>query len=180
MSLPQHRLVVRRQELEATRDAAAILAEARTQAAAVLEDARRKGFEEGMGAGTNAAAQMTQSFAAAIETYWAEREHELVTVALAIAHRVIAHLPPEDILRGVAETALAEHRHDTSLILRTDPETASVLRQLLGALPDRRQIDIRSEAALQPGRIVLAHAHGHTEAGLLEQFRTMLAQQPAS
>lgn len=173
MTLPQHALVIRRAETDARKDAEAILLAARQLAGLDREQAREQGFREGMAAGVQAAAALQDALQQTVDSYWAEHERDLVEVALAIAHRVVAHLPPEDQLRGIAETALAEHRQDVRLALHADPATAEIL---LAVLVTGSPVEVRADPAMAEGRIVLKHPGGQTELGLLDQFRVMVAQ----
>ena len=175
MSLPQHPLVVRGPEVQALRDAAAILAQARQDAAAERDRERQRGYDDGLNKAATAASQLFRDAAAAIAAHWAQREQELVPLALAIAHRVLSELPPDDVLAGIARTAIAEHRRDTQLTLRAPPDAAATLQRCLARDATTAHVQVQADAGLAPGRCVLSHPQGRTSIGLLEQFQAMLA-----
>ena len=152
-----------------------IVAAAQERAIVLFMNRRRAGFREGFGAGMNAAAQSIQDLERAVETYWKQREAELIEAALAVAHRVVAELPPDDRLRGIVSKALNEHRHDTRLIIRV---SADVFLDLQAALksPGFSHVEIVADGSLSAGTLLLDHALGQTEIGLVGQFRAMLRQ----
>lgn len=174
-SLPRHPLVVRGPELQALRDAVAIRDQARQEAAAERDRERRRGYDDGLREAAAAAAQLVRDTEAAVGVYWSRREQELVPLALAIAHRVVSGLPPDDVLAGIARTAIAEHRQDTSLTLRAAPDEAAVLRRCLAGDAATARVEVQADASLPPGGCVLSHPRGRTVIGLLDQFRAMLA-----
>lgn len=174
-SLPHHPFVVRGPELQALRDAAAIRDQAQQEAAAERERERRHGYADGLREAAAAAAQLVRNAEAAVEDYWSRREQELAALALAIAHRIVSGLPPDDLLAGVARTAIAEHRQDTSLTLRAAPDAAAVLRRCLADDTATARVEVQADASLPPGGCVLSHPRGRTAIGLLDQFRAMLA-----
>lgn len=174
-ALPHHLLVVRGPELQAVRDAAAVRAEAREAAAAAYEHERRRGYEDGLREAAEAAARLVGGAEAAASAYWAERERELVPLALAIAHRIVSGLPPDAVLTGIARVAIAEHRQDTTLTLRAAPDAAAALRRCLASDPAAAHVEVQADFSLPPGSCVLSHPRGRTSLGLLDQFRAMLA-----
>ena len=175
MSPSRHPLVIRAPEVRALRDAAAIVAQAQLEAEAVRSRERQRGYQEGLNEGAAAAARLVQDATLAIEAYWSEREQELVTLALAIAHRVVSELPSDAVLAGIARTAIAEHRHDARLMLCAAPDAAAALRRSLGESAATVHAEVQADPAMAPGECVLSHSRGRTSIGLLDQFRAMLA-----
>jgi flagellar biosynthesis/type III secretory pathway protein FliH len=176
-SLRAHPLLIRRKEIEATRDAATILQNARQQAATIREQEAKRGYDAGLDDGVQAASRLLEDLTKAIDRYWHEREDELVTAALWLSHRIISDLEPDDRLRGIVRTALAAYRQDTALVLRAHPATAERLMTALASREEPRNVEIRSDASLSEDSIGLAHSRGHTDIGLLDQFRAMLSGQ---
>ena len=174
-ALPQHPLVVRGPELQAVRDAAAIRAEAHEAAAAAHERERRRGYEDGLREAAEAATRLVGGAEAATAAYWAERERELVPLALAIAHRIVSGLPADAVLAGIARVAIAEHRQDAALTLRAAPDAAAALRHCLAGDAATAHVEVQADLSLLPGSCVLSHPRGRTSLGLLDQFRAMLA-----
>ncbi|MGI4793814.1 MAG: FliH/SctL family protein [Janthinobacterium lividum] len=167
-----HPMVIPRQSLEAIRDATEIVAVAKQQAA----HARHRAFQEGFAEGLKAAREQLNGIDRAIEAYWSEREQELITVALALAYRVVGEMPQNERLAGQVRTALAAHRADSALALRADPETATALQSLLGEAASAGSITVQSDPLLTSGNILLAHSQGQTEIGLVQQFRAFLTE----
>ena len=179
-ALPESSYVVRGAALQARRDAAAILADARTEAAAIREAAaqervaeRARGYADGLQAGTTDGACLLRSAAAAAESFLAAREGELSDLAFAIAARVLGALPADAVLIGAARTAIAEHRADSRLVVRVAPDAAAGMQPLAGP-----NLAIQADPSLPPGACTLVHPRGITELGVLDQFRAMMAARP--
>ena len=168
--LPSSPLVVRAPELRAHADAAAIRAEAEAQ----REEERRRGREEGLREGLAEAARLAAGAAVAVDAFWAEREGELRDLAFAIAHRILASLPPAEVLARLAGEAIAEHRGDVRLALRVSPGDAPALRAALGAADPEGRVIVEPDPAAAPGACTLVHPRGRTELGLLDQFRALM------
>lgn len=180
--LPASPLVIRADILRARADAAALLAEARAEAArlraeaeADAEAARASGREDGRRAGEAEAARLVAAASEAADAFLAAREAELGTLALAVAHRLIGALPPEERLFRLVQTALAEHRAELRLALRVPPGDAAGLRAALAEVDPDGRVTVEEDPAAAPGSCVLAHARGRTAIGLLDQFRALLA-----
>ena len=174
-------LIVRGDILRAHKDARTVLAEAEAEANRlrarleaerhnILQEARREGLLQGL----SEAAAVVAKAAEAVEAFWREREGELAEVALAIAHRVVASLPPNDILARLALDAIAEHGATVQLTFRTAPEAAVCLRTALSDLEHGDRVTILADPNAAPGECTLVHPHGRTELGLLAQFRAMM------
>lgn len=175
MSLHGHPMVIRAPEARAMRDAAAIMAQARREALAEHARERQRGYDEGLHGAAATAARLVQDAALVIEAHRSERDQEVVTLALAIAHRILSGLPSDDVLAGIARTAIAEHRHDTRLAVRVSPDAAVALRLSLAASAATAHVEVEADPALPPGGCALSHPRGRTNIGLLDQFRAMLS-----
>lgn len=161
--------------MRALRDAAAILVQARQDAAAERVRERQRGYDDGLNEAAAAASQLFKDAADAVAAHWAQREQELVPLALAIAHRVLSELPPDEVLAGIARTAIAEHRRDSQLTLRAPPDAAAVLQRSLASDAATAHVHVQADATVASGRCVLSHSRGRTSIGLLAQFQAMLA-----
>ena len=189
--------ILRSPRLRAGEDARAVVAEAQELAKRIVEDAeavsarlradaevetRNKAedvFTEararGLGEAAAEAALLIAQTAEAIDCFWREREDELRDVALAVAHRVLAALPRDEILLRLATEAIAEHGRDTRLALKTSPDMADHLRAALSTLEFGDHVTVSPDPSLEPGGCTLLHPQGRTEIGLVAQFRSMLA-----
>ena len=180
---PVSPFVIRSASVSAMREAAVIrkaaqdeVAQLRMAAAQEAESLRAAGIERGRAEGAAAAAALTAAAEEAIASFWATREAELVDLALAIAHRIVGSMPAEVRLAAIARTALAEHKDETELVLRTSTGTAGLLR---AALADcgRSTLAVEEDASLAAEACVLVHRRGRTRLGLLDQFRQLMADQ---
>ena len=167
--------VVRAPALLALRDAeaireAAVADAARLRAGAAAEAAALRQAAQADSAAR--AAALLASAAGAADAFLAAREAELVELAFAIAHRLIADLPGDARAVALARTALAEHRDASRLVLRAAPATASALRASLSA---ETGVEVREDSTLGPDECVLLHPGGRAELGPLQQFRALMA-----
>lgn len=180
--LPTSAFVIRCDDLRSRADAQAILADAeriRQEAARdrleLLEAARLEGLRQGLEEAAGVAARAAE----AVEAFWAQRDAELPDLVFALAHRVLASLPADDLMLRLVRDAIAEHGRDVRLTLRLAPEAATALRDALGhALGDaeaKDRVAVIGDPETAPGECTLVHARGRTDIGLLAQFRAMLA-----
>ncbi len=143
--------------------AARLHAKAEVEAEVLRRSARAHGLAE--------AAALLASASATAREFLAAREAEVVELAFAIAHRLIADLPRDERALALARTALSEHRDVSRLGLRAPPATAPALR---AALADAG-VEVREDASLGPDDCVLLHPHGRAELGPLRQLRALMA-----
>ncbi len=175
--------VVRGATLTALDEAAAILDAARGDAARLQAEA------------ADAAARLREATAAEVERRAAEetarriasldvemaawrraREDELVSLAFAIAARIIGALPPDEGLERAARAALADHAGTVSLVLRTDPETAPRLRERLVDTA----VTVRADDGCARGTCTLVHPRGQAAVSPIEQLRALLDATPGA
>jgi type III secretion system HrpE/YscL family protein len=185
-SLPSSPFVVRADVMRAHADARQIIAAAEAEAARmraalnvernnVLREARNAGLRGGL----REAATLVGNAAQELEAFWREREAEMVEVALAVAHRVLAGLPKNDVIARLAAEAIAEHGADVRLTIRTAPDAAAILREALRDSDRGERITVLTDDAAAPGECTLVHPRGRVELGLLAQFRAMMDRLPA-
>ncbi len=186
MPSPVSPFVVRAATVAAHADAAAIRADAAAQGAALrarAEAERRQavaaghaeGHAEGLRSGLQRAASLASDAAATVEAFLQAREAELHELAFAIAHRVLASLPPDQVLARLVAEALAEHRREVRLTLRVCPADAGPLREALASAEPEARVVVAGDPAAAPGTCTLVHPGGRTRLGLVEQFRAMMA-----
>lgn len=133
---------------EPPRDAAArLIAEAETQAGAIVEQARRAGYEEGRAAGLAAAAEEVASGAAALRSALTEVqelrgrvaedvEREAVELALALAGKVVLatlQIRPELVVE-VLQGALRRVSGERTIAIVVNPADLETVRAALGEL----------------------------------------------
>jgi flagellar biosynthesis/type III secretory pathway protein FliH len=183
---PRSALIVRGHIVRAHEDANAILADARTEASRlragldaerrhILEEARRQGLSQGL----SEAAAVAANAAKAIDAFWLEREAELAEVAFAIAHRIVASLPADQLLAQLVSEAIAEHGASVQLTLRAAPEAAAALQDFLNNTGQGNRVTVLADPAAASGECTLSHRHGRANLGLLAQFRAMMDGLPA-
>jgi flagellar biosynthesis/type III secretory pathway protein FliH len=179
------------QEWQAGERVAALLADARAEAAALLRDADRaiaqrqaaaaaEGHAEGL---ARAAAQLAA--AQAERARWlAAAEEDAVALGLDVARRILGRELQLDAaaVRASAEEALLAARGRRRITLRLHPAAAAALRDQVGplaAMAGLSSLRLVPDPALGPG-----DAHVETEAGAvdarlearLEAFRSALAE----
>ncbi len=179
--LPVSPFVIRADVMQAHADAAAIRADAAAQAAASAEqtallrrEAVAAGHSEGLEAGMAQAARLASEAAAAAEAFLNERAAELQDLGFAIAHRLLASLPRDEILTRLAAEAVAEHRTDVQLTLRVCDADVAPLRAALAEADPHGRVAVMGEPSAAPGSCTLVHGRGRTRLGLLDQFRALM------
>ena len=158
-----------------------------TIAAAIREAARQEGFRQGLAAGEAAGReQLSQSLAdlerlagemqAAQERYWQEIRPELVRLAMAVAGRIVREeigLRPE-VLEGILDEALAEGRELGRLTLRLHPADYGVLfARLQGKTQNGEPLEVRPDAGLSPGDLVVEGENGTVDARISRQLERL-------
>ena len=146
--------------------------EVRAEADAALAEARARGREEAAAEAATLIARTVDS----LDRFWRERENELRDLALAVSHRVLAALPPDEMLFRLATEAIAEHRSDTQLALKVTPDMVDHLRAALAGSGYGDRVAVSSDPSLPAGGCTLLHPQGRTEIGLVAQFRAMLPE----
>jgi flagellar biosynthesis/type III secretory pathway protein FliH len=130
-------------------------------------------------AGARAAAKLLVEAAICADEYVKARETELIDLAFAIAHRIIADLSPDEALMRAAQTAFAEHRRGSLLTIRVAPNSAGALRAALVEHQASAQIEVEIDPGLAPGSCILVHDKGRSSIGIIDQFRALLRDMPA-
>jgi len=156
----------------------------RSEAAAV-EAALQNGFRQG-----EAQAQATLSqrlererraineaveqFASERRAYFHRVETDVVTLALAIARKLLhreAQIDPL-LLSGVVRVALEQIQAGSQVVLRCSPSAQEDWRSFLASLPESsREITLTVDEAVEAGRVVLETVAGKAEMSLEAQLK---------
>lgn len=173
--------VVRASELPIWRDAAAMLAAARTEAASLREDAsayRAAEAERGYGEGQARAASLLSSRlleldqAAAVAL--AGMERALPGLVCDLVAQMLGQVPACEGLRLAVRQALTRLRRGTTATVRVAPADRPVLDAVLAeAGPAALGLAIETDPALVPGRCLLESGLGSAEIGLEAQIRVL-------
>ena len=171
-SVTQRRRIVR-QELEAKLAAEALVADARSTAASIVERARAQAVEEA----ASALREAREDANAKLVAQWvalrreegkalARQQDQVVTLAVALAERLLGkalRLDPSAIA-DLARTVLAEAQGARRAVVRAHPLDADQLRAHLSTAGlDFETVEVRSDDALERGELKL-----HTDLGILD------------
>lgn len=131
-----------RQEAETLRQAA------RTQADALLAQARQAGYDEGRRAAMNEAAELALRLAAERESYLRDLEPRLVRVIDAAVRKILDGLEDADLVAGAARKAVGELRESGRFTLRAAPGMTErvgehAMQRLAGVLTLREDETLR-------------------------------------
>jgi flagellar assembly protein FliH len=169
------------------REGASVEREIRVQRAeaAVIEAARQNGLRQGE---AQAQAAMTQrleqerraigeavkQFAQQRRDYFRRVETDVVTLALAIARKLLhreAQIDPL-LLSGIVRVALDQIQAGSQVVLRCSPSERESWQNFLSSLPESsREITLAADEAVEPGRVVLETVAGKAEISLEEQLK---------
>ena len=159
------------------------MAEAELRHRAELEAAHREAFHKGLEEGRRQAeAQVEASvarLARAVEEIAglkprlrAEVEREAVELALAIARRVLRrelHIDPEAVL-GLAKAAFEKAALRELTAVRLHPSHAAAVRAHLARIGAPQAIQIREDASLEPGAVLVETVRGAIDASMETQL----------
>lgn len=132
--------------------------------------------------------QAVRDFAKEREMYFQRVETEVVSLALAIARKILHREAQVDplLLAGVVRVGLDNVAAGTHVRLRVHPDQIQSWKQFFSVQPDLRSTpELMGDATLQPGRCILESELGSTDLTLetqlkeIEQgFFDLLAQKP--
>jgi flagellar assembly protein FliH len=150
---------------------------------ALIASARQQGFEEGHTAATKSlsgelrAVQM--QMARSIEEltglrprYRREAEQEVVTLALAVARRILHReltVSPEALL-GLVKVALDKIELREVHQARVAPAEAGMVRQFFEQLGAPQKVEVIADSSLAPGSVLIESAHGTLDASVDTQL----------
>ncbi len=155
----------------------------RAQAAA-LEAARQNGIREGEQQAQAAMAQQLDEarraiagavaqFAEERRSYFRRVEGDVVTLALAIARKVLRREAQIDplLLSGVVRVALDQIQAGSEVTLRTSPAQQEAWQRFLTSWPEtNREITVVADEAVESGQLLLETAAGKAEISLEDKL----------
>jgi flagellar biosynthesis/type III secretory pathway protein FliH len=150
-----------------------VLTAAEAERARVLAEAREAGRREGE---ARAAAALVRA-AEARDRLLRDAGREVASLALAVARKVLGRelAAPESVL-PLAEAALAAARGRREVVLRVHPTNARAIRAgegRLAAALGRAPVEVREDAALVPGAVVVDTEAGRIDAGIEAQLEVL-------
>jgi flagellar assembly protein FliH len=172
---------------EAARQVDEMLSKAAEGALAVTRHAREEGFqtgrqagyEEGLAAARAEAESIRAGALAQREELLAQARHEVLSLALAIAHHILkaeVTLRPEALLPMV-EAALAQMRGEENPTVRLGPQAHAAIEKeygrLLQALPGARTVQVEADEALKEGDFVVQGSSGYIDGRLQQQLKVV-------
>lgn len=168
-------------EVPALRDAAALLATLRTDAAsaaqahaveaeAAREAGRLQGWEAGRREAAAAAAQAVAELVRETREARTALERRLGALSLEVVRRVAGELGPAAVLQAVAERAAREVLADAPLSVRVSPAATGGVARRLAALPE---VEVTADPSLGPDDCVVSSRRGAAHAGLELQLQAL-------
>lgn len=160
-------------------------AEARQRIQLAREDARRQGYEAGLGQGrsemeqeTRRLRQLAESLDGALDTLDFRLADELLNLALDVARQVIAGelaARPERILDVVrlALRQMAETTREARLLL--NPEDARLVRPILNEQLDKSRLRIVEDARIVRGGCLIETPQGDLDATLQTRWHQVIS-----
>ncbi len=153
--------------------------------AAAIEAARQNGFVQGE---THAQSAMTQRveqerraigeaverFAQDRRAYFRHVETDVVTLALAIARKLLHREVQIDplLLSGIVRVALDQIQAGSQVVLRCSSSEQASWQNFLSSLPEsNREITLVAEEAVERGRVMVETVAGKAEISLEEQLK---------
>jgi type III secretion protein L len=149
----------------AREQARAILRDAEARAAETIQQARRRGEDEGLARYLAAIAEAQQS----LEKLYSAAEGDLVRLAIGVARKIVGEelqASPDTVLKIVRE-ALAAGRQARQVTVKVHPTSAAHVRK---SMPDVQVVAVESVA---PGGCVIESEFGIVDAQLETQLRVM-------
>jgi flagellar assembly protein FliH len=153
--------------------------------AATIEAARQNGFRQGeahtQAAMTQRVEQERRAIGDAVEQFAHERrayfrhvEADVVTLALAIARKLLhreAQIDPL-LLSGIVRVALDQIQAGSQVVLRCSSSEQGSWQNFLSSLPEsNREITLVADEAVEPGRVRIETVAGKAEISLEEQLK---------
>lgn len=152
---------------------------------AATEAARQNGFRQGEAQAQAAMAQRleqerraireaVEQFAGERREYFRRVETDVVTLALAIARKLLHREVQIDrlLLSGIVRVALDQIQAGSKVVLRCSSSEQESWQSFLSSLPEgNREITLASDEAVEPGRVVLETLAGKAEISLEQQLK---------
>ncbi len=175
--------VVRAAELCVWHDAAAMLADAKRQAADMqaaskeaFEAERQRGYDEGLERGAKEmAGRMTAAIAAA-DALLQQIERALPALVCDAVENLLGTFDPQDLLRPAVQHALKRLRLNATATIRVAPEGVAAVR----AVCDMPGLHVQADPSLAQGRCLLESELGTVELGLEAQLSVLRSTMTAA
>ena len=177
-------------EVEMTRgELEALLAAARTEAAAAAETRLRAELDMKLGAEAARITAAIDGFERERKGYFARVEGEVVRLALSIAAKILHREAQVDpmLVAALVQIAVNQLRENTAVTIRVAPANAAQWRERFAAAPQWAAVAVTEDADLAPGDCVLETELGSANFSLAAQlkeveqgFFDILAQTPRS
>ena len=163
--------IVRQAKVEARR----IRQQAEAEAQAAIADAQVRGEQDGIQSAV-AYQELAQQVAGQLST---GLDRDALEAAVDATHEVVAaefsHRPSAIV--DVVKRALGNAKHQREIFVRVNPKDAAVLREhkreLLDVLTRARDVDIREDAAMQPGGCLVETEIGMVDADIKTQLERL-------
>ena len=153
--------------------------------AAAVEAARKAGFRQGQ---SQAEAAMTQrveqerrAISDAVEQFVRERseyfrqvEADVVTLALAIARKLLHREVQIDplLLSGIVRVALEQVQGGSQVVLRCSPSDEQSWKSFLSSLlENKHEIELVADEGVEPGRVTIETLAGKAEISMADQLK---------
>jgi type III secretion protein L len=176
--------VVRADDVRAYRSAEDIIADARREAAAIVqsaqaayEDERRRGYEDGREeAKLESAERMIENVSRTVE-YFARIEDQMVELVMAAVRKIIADFDDRARVLMVVRSALSAVRTQKQMTLRVAPvqleQVRAGMNEILAAFPGIGYLDIVGDPRLADDACILESDIGVVEASVSGQLEAL-------
>jgi type III secretion protein L len=175
-SLTGNGRIVKRQMLDANEEARRLVEKASGMAAAIVEEARQAGYQEGLSRWNNIIAEAMQ----AKEVYLAASESELLRLAVKIAGKIIGEqlrLQPETI-GSIVREALKSAPRERRLVIQVNPSDADAVNRQVRRLMESAtfqapEIEVAALDCITAGGCVIVSELGRVDAQIETQLQCM-------
>lgn len=152
-----------------------ILETAEQERQAIIDAARREGYEHGLREWNSAIVAVDS----ARDKYLADSELELIRLAVRIAQKIIGaelRLNPEAIV-SLARESMQSLGRERSLTLRVSPDSLELMHERIHSLREtagpRRSLEVVPDRSVGPGGCIVESEYGVIDARLETQIRCM-------
>lgn len=151
---------------------------ARLEAAAALEEEKKRGYEQGILEGQQEnAEQMMDTVLKSIE-YIEDMEKGVSTLVGDAVRKILGALPPEELMSGVVRQALSLVRGQKQVTLNVSPADEGAVRARLDDILREYSsigfIDLKTDGRLAKGACTLQSDMGVIDAGVETQIRAII------
>jgi type III secretion protein L len=173
--------IIHQEEMTLCCEASELLEQARRKSAEMatasqqeFERQKKRGIEQGLQEGRDAAVVHHVKTVLASLDYYEQSRGQLVTLVLSCLRRLIIDLPPEERVYQLVGQALDGLTQQTRLVLQINPKdhdaAEAAIAKLQTRLPSGSTIEVRMHEDLEPGACVLESPLGLVDASLESQL----------